>query len=227
MPKQKFALERGGPKRLECSWGAWFRNFKVKLDGNVVGTFANKKELHKGKEFLLPDSSKLNVRLEKSRLSLYRNGKAVPNSYGDPVRKLNTAVGLIYFIAILTAVVGVVSPALQSGSKNFSGSGTTILLVISLGLAGLYAFLGFLVRQRVRVALWLALGLYSIDTVLGLLFVVRGNSLLIFSVVFRFLVLYYLYQGFAGFKSLKQEESLASGGSSEILPELSDVSINQ
>jgi hypothetical protein len=48
MPKQQYALEQGGPKRLEISWTGIWRNFTVRLDGQVVGTVENQKALRAG-----------------------------------------------------------------------------------------------------------------------------------------------------------------------------------
>ena len=39
MPKRKYALERGGDKSLEIFWEGSWKNTKVRLNGNLIGTF--------------------------------------------------------------------------------------------------------------------------------------------------------------------------------------------
>ena len=55
MPSRKFALEREGPKRLELSWSAMYKNFQVKLDGSALhDSPVSKDELRAGKEQRVP-----------------------------------------------------------------------------------------------------------------------------------------------------------------------------
>jgi len=61
MPKQAFAFERDGPKRLEVSWKGRWKNVTVQLDGAPIGTVPGQKELSAGQEFQLPDGSTLTV----------------------------------------------------------------------------------------------------------------------------------------------------------------------
>jgi len=57
MPKSKYALEPGGEKSLEISYGTFWKNFEVRLDGNLIVAIPNKKELETGRIFQLPDGS--------------------------------------------------------------------------------------------------------------------------------------------------------------------------
>ena len=63
MPRQKFALEPGAPKRLELSWGWQWRTLTIHLDGSHIGSFANKTQLLAGQTFSLDDGSSLQVQL--------------------------------------------------------------------------------------------------------------------------------------------------------------------
>ena len=54
MPKQNYALERGGEKSLEISWKGRFINFEVRFEGNLLGTIPNKKNYRKDRYFNYP-----------------------------------------------------------------------------------------------------------------------------------------------------------------------------
>ena len=45
MPKQSFALEAQGPKRLEIQWKGNWKNVTITLDGEVVGTIPDSKSM--------------------------------------------------------------------------------------------------------------------------------------------------------------------------------------
>ena len=95
MPSRKFSLDPGAPKRVEISWKGFWREVTVKLDGTVVGTIANKKELMEGRQFRLSDGSFLGVQLAKTFLSIKlvvtRNGQPLPGSDSDPGQQLKLA----------------------------------------------------------------------------------------------------------------------------------------
>src|SRR5690349_9384101 len=92
MPKQTFALEAGGEKRLEVSWGGMFKNTTVSLDGNSIGVIPDQKALLAGQEFRLPDGSTIKVQLVRSFIStelrVFRNGQPLPGSASDPLTRL-------------------------------------------------------------------------------------------------------------------------------------------
>ena len=166
MPSHRYALERNGPKRLEVSWSAIWRNFTAKLDEQVVGTWT-KDELSAGKEVPLPDGSTFKAHLKRSGLSqqleLTRNGQPLPGSGSDPATLVKTAAGVIYFLAALQAVLGVVALV---GEVDF-------LLDLGMGIPSIVigvvlAVLGFFTMQRSRVALGLAMALYTAGAVLTL-----------------------------------------------------------
>ena len=49
MPKQLFALEKNGPKRLELSWSGMWKGFAARLDGQVVLSAEGSSDLKLGK----------------------------------------------------------------------------------------------------------------------------------------------------------------------------------
>ena len=110
MPKQTFALERGGPKRLEISWKAFWRDIQITLDGKALGGFESKKQLDAGGRFPLPDGTELHVQFKREgiagELHVLRNGAPVKldgeekkaageapsggDSIGDQLNKIKT-----------------------------------------------------------------------------------------------------------------------------------------
>lgn len=63
MPRQKFALESGAPKRLELSWRWQWRTLTIHLDGIHIGGVANNTQLLAGPTSSLDDGSLLQVQL--------------------------------------------------------------------------------------------------------------------------------------------------------------------
>jgi hypothetical protein len=113
MPKQRFALEEGGEKRLEVSWKGLYKDVTVSLDGNPIGVVPNKKALSAGQAFSLPDGSTIKIQLVRklmsTELQVLRNGEPLPGSSSDPQTRFKTAYGMVYFVAGLNLVLGLVS----------------------------------------------------------------------------------------------------------------------
>ena len=53
MPKQTFAFESGGPKRLVIEWKGMFKNTTITVDGVQLATIPDQKALVAGKEVKL------------------------------------------------------------------------------------------------------------------------------------------------------------------------------
>ena len=152
MPTVRFAMERSGPKRLEVSWKFGWKEFQVRLDGAPMGSAEGKSELQAGREFELPDGSRLHVQLTK-QLQLTRNGKPVPGSAGDPMAILKMSYGLIFFIGGANLVVGVLAEAM--GDSTFSA----VFGWPDAVVGALFVGLGLFVRRRSTIALGVAVAL--------------------------------------------------------------------
>src|SRR6185295_11085694 len=105
MPKNTFALEPGGPKRIEISWSGFWKNIKVSFDGAEVGSIADKSALTDGRDIKLPDGSMLHVELKKG-LVVTRNGEPLPGSSSDLETLVKTAAYIMYFVAGLNLCLG-------------------------------------------------------------------------------------------------------------------------
>lgn len=150
MPTQQLALERGGLKRLKISWKAMWKEFRVSVDGTEVGSFKDKSELQAGREFELPDGSRLQVQLTKV-LELRHDGKPVPGSALDPVARLKVSWFLLFFIGGGTLLLGLAALAFPSSEFSEAVYSVPNILIGIVLLA-----LGVLVKRRSRAALSIA-----------------------------------------------------------------------
>ncbi len=102
MPHQKLALEPGGPKRLELSWGWEWKKLDVRVDDTLLGTFADKTQLLAGQTFSLDDGSSLHVRLVKTfwypTLQVVRNDQPLPGMLSNAARR---RLGVVYLVILL------------------------------------------------------------------------------------------------------------------------------
>jgi len=166
MPSRKFKLEAGGPERIELRWSGLFNNTEVLFDGGVVGAIPDKAALKAGQRLALPDGSELWVQLEEKfgggGLAVLRNGAPVPGSDTDPATLVKNAAGIVYFIAGLNLVLGVVAMA---GVELLQRIGVG---VYNVAFGALYLLLGFFTGRRSRLALGLAMGIFLVDGVLGI-----------------------------------------------------------
>ena len=207
MPKQKYALEERGEKRLEISWKALWKDTTIKLDGNPVGVIPNQKELTAGKTFKLPDGSKLSIQLVRkfsaAELQLLRNGQPLPGSATDPVFKHKLAYGVVYFIAGLNLVLGLVATLFQVEFLYTMGIGLPSILFGLVFLA-----LGFFVMRLSTLALILASIIFALDGILGIvLTVAAGYSPGIVGIIARIFLLIPMVQGIGAIREIQKKSN--------------------
>lgn len=206
MPNLKYALESGGPRRLEISWGAFWRDFTIKLDGNPIGTISGQKELKAGREFTLPDDSILRIQLVQSStsavpdLEVLRNGEPLPGSASDPAQKLKLAYGMVFFVAGLNILLGLVAALLQIEFLQSLGVGVGSALFGVILLA-----LGFFVKRRSAAALIAAIVLLALDGLLGIVLAVGQGYTPTAGLVARVLFIIPMIQGVGAIRALKQQ----------------------
>ncbi|MFN8419288.1 MAG: hypothetical protein U0528_08605 [Anaerolineae bacterium] len=208
MATQQLAFERGGEKRVELSWDFNWRNFTIKLDNQLIGTIeGGMKAIKEGRDFTLPDGSTLHVGLKPlssgvSALAVMHNGKVLPGSAADPVRRLRNAYWIIYILAATILFVGLGS--LFSGTPD-----TTSWIVFGAGLVLLA--LGYFTAQRSTVALLAAILLLLAGAIYGFYDAVAMASQVQIPAIIRVLgalsTLYFLWLGLGAIKELKQEET--------------------
>ena len=201
MAKLTYALEPGGPKRLEISWKGMYKNFTVKLDEEVVGELSGQKELKAGRQFALPDGSSLSVQLVQKfsnvELQVLRNGQPLPGSASDPESRFKGAYGIVFFVAGLNLFLGLLAWLFQ----------VEFLLDIGIGFYSIifglvFLVLGFFVKRRSAVALILAIVIFVLDALLGLL---AGGASYVSGLVVRAILIIPMVQGVGAIRALKQQ----------------------
>jgi hypothetical protein len=205
MPKQTFALEAGGEKRLEVSWGGMFKNTTVSLDGNSIGVIPDQKALFAGQEFRLTDGSTIKVQLVRGFLStelrVLRNGQPLPGSASDPQTRLKNAYNMVYFVAGLNLVLGIISSLfnIQLLQQFGIGFGSIIFGLVFLAL-------GFLVQRKSIVALIVAIIIFAVDGIAGFFLAsVQGYSPSVGGIFARIILMVPMVQGIGAIKALESK----------------------
>jgi hypothetical protein len=208
MPKQSYSLVAGGPKRLELSWQGLWRHLTVILDGRVIGTFPDQKALSAGQVFKLPDGSPLKIQLVRkygsTELQVQRNDLPLPGSSSDPQVRLKTAYWMIFFIAGLNLVLGVLAWFFNIQALLQIGFGFGSVL---FGLV--FLLLGFLVqRKRSYFALILAIVLLFVDGIVGMvLSTLQGYSPSVGGFIGRIILMIPMIQGLGALNYLKRQDA--------------------
>ncbi|MDX1995801.1 MAG: hypothetical protein SF029_25690 [bacterium] len=173
MPSVKYALEAGTPKNLEISWERGYKNTTVTLDGHTVGAFTDLKDLKGGREFRLPDGSRLTVNLNQSlagtELRVLRNGQAVAGAANDPVERWKAGYMMALFLGVFNIALGAIA---EFGKVDFLlqlGVG-----VFSLAFGAALLLLGVIAwKAKSTIAQALAVLLFAADGILGVIFLMQ------------------------------------------------------
>lgn len=190
MGVMNLALAPGGPERLELTWESSFKNLRVTLDGKLVGMAkGGQDELKKGVEFRLPDGSDLRIQLDNGpiivELEVLRDGRPLPGSPSDPKQVAQNTSYLLYGLAGLYVLLGVVALELESEFLDDIGMG-----INSIALGPLIAVLGFFTSRGSRVAPILAIALFICETVFIVgLAISRGYDPNFWSIIVRVFII--------------------------------------
>src|SRR5437016_2427142 len=115
MPTRRYALEEGGPPRLEVDFTPPAREVRVRLDGAQVAQVSDENALRAEPAFPLPDGSVLRLgQFDPPRpdepVKVTRNGLPLfPPASAE--RFIESAARALYFIAALTAVLSLLAIA--------------------------------------------------------------------------------------------------------------------
>jgi hypothetical protein len=174
MPKQQLAFEKDGPKRLELSWGGFWKDFTARVDGAEVLSAHGQGELKAGRSATLPDGSVLAIRLEtgfgNTGLVITRNGQPLPGTSSDPETQVKLAGGIVYFLAGFNVLLSIIGFAFDVPFlKENLGYGGLIM-------GAIFGVLGFFTMKRSFAALIVAISLYALDGVLSLGFAFAASA---------------------------------------------------
>jgi hypothetical protein len=171
MPTQHYPFTPNGPKLISVSWGRFWRNLTVSYNGVEIGRIPRKKELITGQSFALPDGSSLHVQLVSvftaTELRLTRNGQPLPGSAADPAARLDVAMDAIFFIAVFNIIAGLIAVVFRISFLQQQGVG---LFSILFGL--MFSVFGWFVARRSLIALFLAIGVFILYSVLDFVLVI-------------------------------------------------------
>jgi hypothetical protein len=174
MPSRSYALEEGGKKRLELSWSGFWSNFTVSLDGTPLGTLPRGQSLKDGQEFRLPDGSIIHIQLIQkptgNYLEVLRDDKPLPGSDTNPRTILNTAAGVIYFFSGVNLLVGIIAVLFNVQWLQDYGIGFGSIII-----GFIYLPLAYFTGEGSSIALLLAVLLYIVDGVAGIVHHGRGS----------------------------------------------------
>lgn len=170
IPPRHYTIRSGGKRTLYVTWNALtWKNVVITLDGKEIDAIKNgARELSgDGREYHLPGGALLQVQAKGSLifkdLHVHIDGEPIPNTAADPDVKIRRAANGLFFIGAFDVILGFMA--------GFGGD--PILASLGFGWAtvalGMVLFsLAFLVRKASLTALAIAIGLYLLDTFLGL-----------------------------------------------------------
>lgn len=149
MARRRFALERGGAKRLEVRWRWPRRDARVSLDGAPLGPPLDRAAFVRGGTFALPDGAALRVRWAKpawwsvglgAELQVERQGVPLPGSDGDPRVVGRRAARLAGGLGTLFLVFGALAAALAGTGGAWLGGLVALegAILLGLGIAGAF-----------------------------------------------------------------------------------------
>jgi hypothetical protein len=210
MPKKAFALDAGGPPRVEIQWRGIWKDVRVRVDGNELAVIPNKGELERGRDIPLPMGGVLGVKLVSQfaavELRVTRDGISLPGSASDPAERVRQAAYVLYFIAGLNLVLGL---ATELGGVEFLRS-------LGLGWASaaeglVFGLLGWRTAKRSQIALMLGIALFGVDTILIVVGGVQSaGTFPMGGLVARVLFFMPLIKGLQGFRELKAAAEVAA-----------------
>lgn len=205
--EQKFAIEPGGDKRVVVKWQGIWKNVEVLFDGQRLGEpFPNLKALKEGRQFRLPDGRALDVRFVQSAfntqgLTLLLDGRPLPGAGNDPRVQIKLAAGLLYFVAGLSALLGIVGLAGVRFMRDLGFSWPSLVAGVVLAVL---AYVG--VKYRSRVAFGIAAGIIALDMVLTFALTAGVGHVPFAAIFFRILILAAVIRGIKAVGDLRELE---------------------
>jgi hypothetical protein len=170
---QKLHLKLATGEPLKISWRRGWRNMHVAVNEAEIGIVADKPSLKQGRDFTLPDGSKLTVRLGRlyglPQLEVLHNGKPVAGSATDPHRQLMLSWRFTVAGGVLALLYGMQSMVQPDG--GFISSHSSVMI----GLGVTQIVLGLFVRVRSINALFLAMAVHSIGLTFMIVEGMPGN----------------------------------------------------
>ena len=205
--KRTYALEKGGPKTLEFSWGIGWKDFSVRQDGDLIGSIDTKEELKQGREFTLKDGSRLFVRLSTgimdSGFEILRDGKPIEGSNADPVSRVKSCFGLLLLLSIFD-ILGAVITVVFLPDETFARADALIYGFVYMFFGFAYVFLALMVKKPSLTALYISITAIVLEILFGIgIMAMSGGAGSVFWAVIRVLVVIYFISSVKYFKEAR------------------------
>lgn len=187
MPKKSYPL--GPSSTVDLEWRGLWKDFTVRVDGRELARMQGQRQVGQGGSWQLDDGSTLEVKLETGfgggGLKVSRNGVPLPGTAGDPKTALKSAAGIVFFIAGLNIVLGLVAELGKVELVLAIGLGW-----IAVGVGAVFAGLGYATLRGSLVALWIAIVLFGVDGLLGIFATMEaGGTPPVGGIVFRVFII--------------------------------------
>lgn len=153
----------------------WFKPTEIYADDIKIGDLTSR-ELRKGKEFTLPDQTKIQMKLERTFMTynfqIMKDGKPIEGSPGSPREKIKSAYAVLGFLGGLNLLIGLLVSVFSIQAMLKLGYGEYNIL---MGL--IYGF-AFAIGRKERAFLPLAAGfaLFLLDTVLAIMMMAKYGT---------------------------------------------------
>jgi hypothetical protein len=170
MKVRRYALEPGGPERLEVRSKGAYKKVTLLFDGQVVVEDATAKDLQAGLHWTLPDGSRLSAKrvtnyITGYELQLFRDGLPVQGSGADPMSRVKQGAYALAVVAGLTVAVSAL--ALTGAIESFAAASGFGLGTLVEGL--IIAVLAYGTYRRFQVAVILGSLILAAEALMRLL----------------------------------------------------------
>ncbi|MBI3160850.1 MAG: hypothetical protein HYZ26_14720 [Chloroflexi bacterium] len=169
MAETNFHYDEGEGQTLTVAWQGFWQDIQVRLGETVLGKVYGIEELLRGVEFNAPDGGRVRVRFAASGegigLQAWRDGVRLVHTHQAALRAVRPAVWALYFVAAQYIFLGTISLIVTFAPGLVFGTPNSWLLFLAMGLV--YLGLAAGLQRGSKAALYAALGLYLLETVVS------------------------------------------------------------
>lgn len=205
MAQRYFYLDKEKDQRLSATWNRDWSNFRLIFQEEVICSFATRKELVVGRQFVMPDGRLLSVRLKQGfrpELELLHDGLPLPANSTDPRSRQKMISQLALFMGILNITAGAVAAVTKSDIMLSIGFGYG-----SIVIGVIYVLLAWGVRRFALFAASAVAALLVLDVVLLFVFtsLEEGPSSPISGMLLKLFLVYAFLKGVRAMKQLREQ----------------------
>jgi hypothetical protein len=205
MPQRFFYIDEEKQQCLSATWQYNWSNFKLCYQNEVICSFANKKELTAGRQFVMKDGHLLSVRLKdgvRPELELLRNGFPLPDNGEKSRSRHNIISQLALFLGILNTLAGITAEATESDIMLSIGFGYG-----SVAIGAVYMLLGWGIRHLASFAGFAIAALILVDILLVFILTsrIQGPTSPISGLLIKLFLIYAFVRGIGALKQLRTQ----------------------